>query len=80
VFDIKARWQVLDQLALNLGVNNLFDERYGTQRRNGRRRAFSRARLGCCSAATRPSARDVPSSNRLSSWLLDPQRAQRYWD
>jgi hypothetical protein len=26
---------VLDPLAVNLGVNNLFDESYGTQRRTG---------------------------------------------
>jgi Fe(3+) dicitrate transport protein len=35
VFDLKARWQVLDVLALNAGVNNVFDESYATQRRNG---------------------------------------------
>lgn len=35
VFDVKARWQVLDVLAINAGVNNLFDESYGTQRRTG---------------------------------------------
>jgi outer membrane receptor for ferrienterochelin and colicin len=35
VFDIKARWQALDVLAINAGLNNVFDESYGTQRRNG---------------------------------------------
>jgi Fe(3+) dicitrate transport protein len=35
VIDLKARWQVLDVLALNAGVNNVFDESYATQRRNG---------------------------------------------
>jgi Fe(3+) dicitrate transport protein len=35
VFDVKARWQISAPLAINAGVNNLFDETYGTQRRNG---------------------------------------------
>jgi len=32
--DIKARWHVNENLTFNLGVNNLFDESYITQRRN----------------------------------------------
>jgi len=34
VCDIKARWQINENLALNMGINNLFDESYVTQRRN----------------------------------------------
>lgn len=33
VFDLKARWQATESLAVNVGVNNLFDESYATQRR-----------------------------------------------
>lgn len=35
VYDLKARWQASDKVVLNIGVNNLFDESYGTQRRSG---------------------------------------------
>jgi Fe(3+) dicitrate transport protein len=35
VFDVKARWKVSEHVSLNAGVNNLFDESYGTQRRTG---------------------------------------------
>ncbi len=35
VFDLKARWRVAEPITLHLGVNNLFDELYATQRRNG---------------------------------------------
>lgn len=35
VFDAKARWRVAEPLTLHLGVNNLFDAIYATQRRNG---------------------------------------------
>ena len=35
VFDVKARWQATESIALSAGVNNLFDESYGTQRRTG---------------------------------------------
>ena len=35
VFDVKARWHVVEPITVHLGVNNLFDERYATQRRNG---------------------------------------------
>ena len=38
VFDLKARWQATEQLALNAGINNLFDESYGTQRRTGQQK------------------------------------------
>lgn len=33
VFDLKTRWQITDSFALGVGVNNIFDESYGTQRR-----------------------------------------------
>lgn len=33
VFDIKSRWKVSENVILNAGINNLFDEVYGTQRR-----------------------------------------------
>lgn len=33
VFDLKGRWQVNPHLAVNAGINNLFDESYATQRR-----------------------------------------------
>ena len=35
VFDAKARWRVAEPITLHLGVNNLFDAIYATQRRNG---------------------------------------------
>ena len=35
VFDVKARWHVVEPITLHVGVNNMFDEVYGTQRRNG---------------------------------------------
>ena len=34
VCDVKARWQINEHMAFNVGVNNLFDESYITQRRN----------------------------------------------
>ncbi|MHA3775194.1 TonB-dependent receptor family protein [Verrucomicrobiota bacterium sgz303538] len=33
VYDIKSRWQISENVILNAGINNLFDETYGTQRR-----------------------------------------------
>ena len=35
VFDLKARWHVVEPITLHVGVNNLFDELYATQRRTG---------------------------------------------
>lgn len=35
VFDLKARWQVSETVSVSAGVNNIFDESYGTQRRTG---------------------------------------------
>lgn len=33
VFDLKSQWKATDYLTVNAGVNNLFNEIYGTQRR-----------------------------------------------
>lgn len=35
VFDIKARWRMVEPITVHVGVNNLFDELYATQRRTG---------------------------------------------
>ncbi len=40
VFDIKSRWQVSENVILNAGINNLFDETYGTQRRTAQQKGI----------------------------------------
>jgi len=35
VFDLKSRFKISKQLSMNAGINNIFDEIYGTQRRTG---------------------------------------------
>ncbi len=40
VFDLKARWQATEQLAFTAGINNIFDETYGTQRRTSQQKGI----------------------------------------
>ncbi len=40
VFDLKARWIVNENLTVGTGINNIFDETYGTQRRTSQQKGI----------------------------------------
>ena len=40
VFDLKSRWRVSENLVVNAGINNIFDEVYSTQRRTSQQKGI----------------------------------------